>query len=109
MREVTFTKQSTSRATGLTTSAIVLVSLIAWFQATPTQPTNTRPSPVDDLIARHGCSTGNAPAEMEGRIPGHVVATDDGHTVYSAGLVRRALKDVFERDDPSLQVHAFCR
>ena len=61
------------------------------------------------MVARHDCWTGAAPADMVGRLPGHVVATVRGRTVYSARLVGPALDQVFGDVDNHLIVHGFCR
>lgn len=64
---------------------------------------------VQRLIDEHDCWTRQAPADMEGRMPGHVVATVDGKTSYSSELVEPALESVFGTPVPGLTVHAFCR
>jgi hypothetical protein len=63
------------------------------------------------LVARHGCWSGEAPADMEGVLPGHVVVTTpDGVTRYAGPrMVGRALDQVFSDVDHELTVHAFCR
>lgn len=62
------------------------------------------------LAAAHDCWTGAAPADMKGRIPGHVVVTTPGgRTVYSARLVGPALEQTFDGQGAGLVVHAFCR
>lgn len=62
------------------------------------------------LAAAHGCWTGQAPADMEGVIPGHVVVVRDGEATYGgARLVGKALAQVFDGADHGLTVYAFCR
>ena len=61
------------------------------------------------LSDAHGCWTRDAPADMAGTFPGHVVATVRGRAVYSARLVGPALDEVFGDADTGLTVHAFCR
>lgn len=64
----------------------------------------------DRLVERHSCWSGAAPADMVGKVPGHVVATTSaGRTVYSARLVGKALDQTFGGPDAGLLVHAFCR
>lgn len=80
-------------------------------EAAQTQPIQTLPakgSPAD-LIQRHDCWTGEAPA---GVIPGHVVVTIDGHVAPTYGgpaLTGQALDQLFGGKDAGLTVHAFCR
>lgn len=64
-----------------------------------------------DLVERHGCWTSEAPADMVGVIPGHVVVTTaEGVTRYGAErLVDQALRQQFEGADHGLVVHGFCR
>lgn len=68
------------------------------------------PSQVQRLIDANGCWTGDAPADMAGVIPGHVVVTVDGVTrLGGSKAVGAALEQVFEGVDHGLTVHAFCR
>lgn len=68
-----------------------------------------RESRLTRLVARHGCWTGRAPADMVGQVPGHVVVTRRGRLRYSERLVAKALEQVFTSHDPDWVVHAFCR
>lgn len=65
------------------------------------------------LIAEHDCWTGDAPADMQGVIPGHAVVTwpgDEAPTYGGRRAVSAALEHLFgERRTPGLVVHAFCR
>jgi hypothetical protein len=61
------------------------------------------------LMARRDCWTGEAPADMVGREPGHVVVTHRGRVRYSARLVDEALEQVFANRDHGFDVRAFCR
>lgn len=75
----------------------------------PGRPATTR---VEALVREHECWTGEAPTDMEGKVPGHVIVTrpgDDGPVVGGEVLVGRALEHVFEGRHPRLRVHAFCR
>ena len=97
----------------LTTAVLGIVFLLALAPQLVPSPTHDRPpapgSP-RDLIDRHACWTDEAPADMEGRFPGHVVVTrPDQRTVYSARLVGPSLEQVFDGADHDLRVHAFCR
>lgn len=67
---------------------------------------------VASLISRFDCWSGAAPADMQGRVPGHVIVTraGDDHPVRGgATLVGKALEQAFEGVDHDLRVHAFCR
>lgn len=64
------------------------------------------------LIDAHDCWVGSAPAEMEGRVPGHAVVTWPGDTVPSYGGLRAVtvgLGHRFEKRVPGFVPHAFCR
>lgn len=94
----------------LAPALVTAVAVAAW----PEEPPRTvadRPDPGSPaaLVARHDCWTGEAPAYMAGKFPGHVVATVRGRTVYSARLVGPALDQVFGDADNGLTVHGFCR
>ncbi len=86
------------------------------FLSTPTHLVlgdagTTQPhSPVERMVSAHGRWTGDAPADMQGALPGHVVVTIDGRPRYAgAGMVGKALSQLFEDVDHGLTVHAFCR
>ncbi|QIX28259.1 hypothetical protein ncot_17930 [Nocardioides sp. JQ2195] len=67
---------------------------------------------VERLIARFDCWTGEAPADMQGQVPGHVIVTHPGddHPVRGGEfLVGKALDQLFAGAANHLQVHAFCR
>lgn len=67
---------------------------------------------VSGLLEQHGCWSGPAPADMAGEVPGGVVFTAPGDgPSYSAepAVVGRALRHVFDRREPGLVVHGFCR
>jgi hypothetical protein len=67
------------------------------------------PSPAD-LVAANECWTGEAPADMAGQVPGHVVVTMDGTArVGGDRLVGKALGQMFDGADHGLTIHAFCR
>lgn len=63
------------------------------------------------LIHDHGCWQKTAPPDMDGRVPGHVVATWRGHVVYGGPKwVIRAIHQVFYGGRPrGLKVYGFCR
>lgn len=62
------------------------------------------------LISRNDCWTGEAPADMQGVLPGRVVATVDGDArVGGDRMVGKALEQIFDGVDHGLRVHAFCR
>lgn len=63
-----------------------------------------------DLVAEHGCWTGEAPADMQGVFPGHVVVSVNGSPrIGGERLVGKALEQVFDGVDHGLLVHGFCR
>ena len=96
----------------LVAAALVLVvlglaALLARDEAITIEP--AQPSLAEILADTHGCWTGEAPADMQGKIPGHVVMTlPDGRTVYSTD-VGRAMAHIFETPERGLTVFAFCR
>jgi len=68
------------------------------------------PSKPELMMHRHGCWSGEAPADMAGKLPGHVVVSRPGRgPVYSAKLVGPALDHVFHGAHPGWTVHGFCR
>ena len=91
--------------------ALVTAVAIAGWPETPPRTVAQRPAPgsAAALVAEHDCWTRDAPADMVGQFPGHVVATVRGRTVYSARLVGPALDRVFGDADNGLTVHGFCR
>jgi hypothetical protein len=97
------------------TSLIIAFAASALLFACSPAPITTarpveRPVPLAERLSdRHDCWSGNAPADMAGEIPGHVVVTYEGRTVYSAALVGPALEQLFDGTDHGLTVHAFCR
>ncbi len=63
------------------------------------------------LIAAHDCWTNDAPADMVGVLPGHVVVTlPNGVPVYgSERMVGRALDQVFGDAEHGLTVAGWCK
>jgi hypothetical protein len=71
---------------------------------------DSQPSAVQRLLAGHDCWSGRAPADMAGRLPGHVVVSvGAGRPRYSARMVKPALAHVFDDAHPAITVHGFCR
>jgi hypothetical protein len=64
-----------------------------------------------DLYHAHDCWRDEPPADMRGRVPGHVVVTTrHGRTTYGGPrLVSRALSQLFEDEPAGLRVWSFCR
>lgn len=63
------------------------------------------------LVEKNRCWTGEAPADMVGKIPGHAVIRWEGEDAKLGGAnaVGAALEHVFEGQHPNLTVYAFCR
>lgn len=92
---------------GLVLVVLSLAALLARDEAITVEP--AQPSPAEILADIHGCWSGEAPADMRGQIPGHVVMIlPDGRTVYSTD-VGRAMRHLFETPERGLTVFAFCR
>lgn len=81
--------------------------------ATDAEVMSIRPHVEDSpaaLVATHDCWTGEAPADMQGVVPGHVVVTVDGTTrLGGERMVGKALAQIFEGADHGLRVAGFCR
>ncbi|CAI9417172.1 hypothetical protein [Nocardioides sp. T2.26MG-1] len=74
--------------------------------------TPTTAHPAAALLAVHHCWTGDAPADMRDRIPGHVVVTlpgEDRPTYGGPWLTGRALDQVIGGAEHGLTVWGFCR
>lgn len=73
---------------------------------------NAAGSPAD-LMEKHKCWSGEAPADMQGVIPGHVVIRYDGEVAAKyrgADAVGVALAHIFEESNPRVaEVVGFCR
>lgn len=70
------------------------------------------PSRAEVVVEDHGCWSGPAPVDMEGKRPGHVVVTlpsDSEPTYGGARLVTLALGQQFAGEDHGLIIHGFCR
>lgn len=96
---------------------LVIVMTLAcaalYGMTTAADRSSARPAAADSpaaLAAAHGCWSGDAPADMAGRMPGHAVVTVREEPRYAGPrMVRRALEQIFEGVDHGLTVHAFCR
>ena len=82
----------------------------------PTDASRPAADPVKTLMDEHGCWSGEAPADMRGKLPGHVVATKNGRLVYGGTrMVGQALDQLPETMtgkppvDHGLRVHGYCR
>ena len=63
-----------------------------------------------NLLAKHDCWTTEAPADMRGVLPGHVVVMVDGDArIGGERLVGKALDQTFGDVDHGLTVVGFCR
>lgn len=102
-------------AVGFGATALVLGGSPVDMTNTPAAPSDRANVQISDspagLIAEHDCWTGEAPADMDGVIPGAVVVTEPGHirpTYGGPALVEDALAQIFEGVDHGLRIHAFC-
>ena len=77
----------------------------------PSRTTTPAEARSQQLIEAHGCWRQQAPADMRGKLPGHVVVTTRvGRTVYGGRrLVGHALDQQFAHQPAGLTVWAFCR
>lgn len=93
------------------TSVVLLVAAGGQVEG----PVSAKPAALGSvpwLIEKHDCWTGEAPADVQGQLPGHVVVTrpgDEAPTYGGSDAVARALAHVFDGKHPDLVVHAFCR
>lgn len=96
-------------------AAFTVVALASPDAKFSTDTMNGRPNAVGssaELLATNDCWTRRAPADMAGRIPGHVVVTRAGARapVYAgARTTGAALAQIFDGVDSGLAVHGFCR
>lgn len=93
----------------------VIVLTAAWASRVPTAPVE-RPTAEGSpraLVEAMGdrCWTGAAPADMTGKIPGHVVFQKgfSGARVGGPAMVGKALDQLFNGADNGLTIYAFCR
>lgn len=70
------------------------------------------------LVHANDCWSDVMPADMQGKIPGHVVVSDPAHATFDnpsgvtyggTRLVGKALEQAFENKKHNLTIHAFCR
>lgn len=108
--------------TALSGAALVIMSqtVASPIDATPVAPNqsvmdgrdNAEGSPAD-LMDRHDCWNGEAPADMQDVIPGHVVIRYDGDvaaTYRGERAVGDALEFIFDdADNGVVEVVGFCR
>lgn len=81
-------------------------------QASEVAETSDSAGQVRQLVQRFDCWNGEAPADMAGEFPGHVIVTEAGAlnpVRGGAALVSRAFEQVFDGVDHGLRIHAFCR
>lgn len=86
-----------------------------WDKGTDEQVMAIRPqvqgSPAA-LVEKHDCWTGEAPADMVGKVPGHVVIRFEGSDAKLGGgrAVDIALAHIFNEPNPRVaEVYGFCR
>lgn len=73
-------------------------------------PSTVKTPATTALLERHDCWTDEAPADMGGQIPGHVVITVDGQPRLGGDrLVGKALDQLFGDTNHGLTVVGFCR
>ena len=71
---------------------------------------NAKGSPVW-FVEKYDCWTGEPPADMVGKFPGHVIVTEGGRTFRGGPTkVATALDHIFEGKPTEIEtIHAFCR
>jgi len=105
------------RTLALTAGTCAAIGLVVAFapDTATTEPVAPRPAATgsaDQLLDDHDCWSGEAPADMVGVVPGHVVVTlpgEDTPTYGAADLTSDALQQLFDGVDHGLQVWGFCR
>lgn len=104
--------QYVKRAAWRTVTAMCFLGAFAAAQHVAPVPMDYAPHPATTTAPAlpAGCWNGEAPADMAGKIPGHVVVTVDGET-RTAGerMVGKALGQLFDGEQHGLTVHGFCR
>lgn len=93
-------------AAGAVAASVPNAEAVPFDVQPPTTPAAPAPGSPAALVEAHDCWTGDAPADMVGKMPGHVV-TDNGYR--GAAEVERALDQVFAGADHGLTVYGFCR
>ena len=78
-------------------------------QETPSA--TAEPTRAQVLMEKWDCWAGEAPADMQGKMPGHVVVTEGGRTFVGGSVkVGTALSHIFEGTPTEIEViHGFCR
>ncbi len=98
---------------GVVTFAVAMVWVVPHFDSPDApSPDDLAAQRVRELVNRYDCWVSEAPEEMAGRVPGHVVLTRDAASLpeYLGGVwVAVALEHVFDGTHPQVRVHAFCR
>lgn len=95
-------------------SAVYLVGMTVIDEPAPVtviQP--DAPGSPEGLMKKHGCWSGEAPKDMEGVIPGHVIIRMDGEIAAKyrgAKYVGVALDHLFTKPNPRVaEIVGFCR
>lgn len=88
--------------------------VVEWIPGPVEEPTDRErhARQVRQLIVAHDCWVLSAPADMEGRMPGHAVVTwpgDDEPSYGGARAVKVGLGHHFEKAVAGFEPHAFCR
>lgn len=100
---------------GLRFIALCIVAVIVMFQYDPSgyrEPVKPHAEGSPAAMAEENdCWTGSAPADMVGKIPGHVLVTKPNGKRVVGGpvLVGKALDQQFAGEDHGLIIHGFCR
>lgn len=92
----------------------LLIAAFFWGAANNPAVSIEKDAPAESprsLVESLDCWTGAAPADMAGKIPGHVIVRDKHGDLRHAGsaAVDKALGQIFEGEDHGLNVYAFCR
>lgn len=92
------------------TAAVAAAGQEPAYQPVPS-PAAAHDTRIAQLLHDHDCWTGKAPADMTGKMPGHVVVTTRGGRIVYGGprLVDAALDQVFNGTKRHLIVGGFCR
>lgn len=107
----TYVKVTQGIMSGLFIAAVGQTMLPSGIEYAPKEPTTVAPTKAERLMERHDCWSGEAPPEMEGKFPGHVVVTSEAGVTVLGGerMVGYALDQLFKGHAYGLTIHGFCK